>query len=52
MTIRDPLWLKIVLIGSVAAYLGFFLLLPVVLVLASAFEKGVAYYFQIGRAHV
>lgn len=47
MTIRDPLWLKIVLIGSVAAFLGFFLLLPVVLVLASAFEKGVAYYFQM-----
>lgn len=47
MTIRDPLWLKIVLIGSVAAFLGFFLLLPVVLVLASAFEKGVAYYFQV-----
>lgn len=47
MTIRDPLWLKIVLIGSVAAFLGFFLLLPVVLVLASAFEKGVAYYFQL-----
>lgn len=47
MTIRDPLWLKIVLIGSVAAFLGFFLLLPVVLVLASAFEKGVVYYFQM-----
>lgn len=47
MTIRDPLWLKIVLIGSVTAFLGFFLLLPVVLVLASAFEKGVAYYFQM-----
>lgn len=47
MTIRDPLWLKIVLIGSVAAFLGFFLLLPVVLVLASAFEKGMAYYFQM-----
>jgi sulfate transport system permease protein len=47
MTIRDPLWLKIVLIGSVTAFLGFFLLLPVVLVLVSAFEKGVAYYFKI-----
>jgi sulfate transport system permease protein len=47
MTIRDPLWLKIVLIGSVTAFLGLFLLLPVVLVLVSAFEKGVAYYFKI-----
>jgi sulfate transport system permease protein len=47
MTIRDPLWLKIVLIGSVMAFLGFFLLLPVVLVLVSAFEKGMAYYFKI-----
>lgn len=47
MTLRDPFWLRALLTGCVAVFLGVFLVLPVVLVLISAFEKGLPYYFQM-----
>jgi sulfate transport system permease protein len=42
---RDPLWARVLLIGSTLAFLGVFLFLPLAVVFVEAFQKGVALYF-------
>jgi len=46
---RDPLVVRILLIGTTLAFFGLFLVLPVVTVFAQAFDKGVAAYLAALR---
>lgn len=42
---RDPLWVRVLLIGISATFIGFFLVLPLLVVFIEAFRKGLGPYF-------
>jgi len=44
-TVTEPLWVRIVLIGTALLFLAFFLVLPLVAVFAEALRKGMGVYF-------
>lgn len=43
---RDAAWARVLLTGVALLFLGFFLVLPLAVVFAQAFDKGVGYYFR------
>ena len=43
--LTEPRWVQLLLIGSALAFVGLFLVLPLVQVFAAALEKGIAYYW-------
>lgn len=46
MAIAEPRWVRYLLIGATLAFLGFFLLVPLLAVFAQAFDKGLGVYFS------
>jgi sulfate transport system permease protein len=46
---RDPLWIKVLLISVAIAFLGLFLVLPLLVVFAEAFRGGIKTYFASFR---
>lgn len=44
--ITEPVWVQYLLIGAALLFLGIFLVLPILIIGVSAFNKGIAFYFQ------
>lgn len=48
---KEPIWLKVVLVGTSLGFLTLFLLLPLAAVFAEAFRHGIAAYFRSFYTH-
>ena len=46
MAVREPRWVRAVLLSLALSFLGIFLLLPLIVVFTEAFKKGVAVYWE------